>query len=154
MIFWSGLYFSRLRLAWGGGMAVQRAIAQRWREVTGVSLAQAYGRTESSPAVTLNPLDVETFTGSIGLPVPSTDLSVRDDDGRELPLGETGALCVRGPQVMSGYWNRPDETALVFHAAGFLRTGAMGSVHAPCSVFLVDRPKHLILASGLIVSHP
>jgi len=147
----AGLDFSRLRLTLGGGMAVQRAIAQRWREVTGVALAQAYGLTETSPAVTINPLDVETFTGSIGLPVPSTDLSVRDDDGRELPLGETGELCVRGPQVMSGYWKRPDETALVFHSDGFLRTGDMGYVDEHGYVFLVDRKKDLILVSGFNV---
>ena len=145
------LDFSRLRLTLGGGMAVQRAIAQRWREVTGVSLAQAYGLTETSPAVTINPLDVDTFTGSIGLPVPSTELSVRDDDGHELPLGQTGELCVRGPQVMSGYWNRPDETALVFYPDGFLRTGDVGYVDENGYVFLVDRKKDLILVSGFNV---
>ena len=147
----ASLDFSRLRLTLGGGMAVQRAVAQRWREVTGVALAQAYGLTETAPAVTINPLDVETFTGSIGLPVPSTDLSVRDDDGRELPLGETGELCVRGPQVMPGYWNRPDETALVFHSDGFLRTGDMGYVDERGYVYLVDRKKDLILVSGFNV---
>jgi len=147
----AGLDFSRLRLTLGGGMAVQRAVAQRWREVTGVPLAQAYGLTETAPAVTLNPLDVDTFTGSIGLPVPSTELSVRDDDGRELPPGEAGELCVRGPQVMSGYWNRPDETALVFYPDGFLRTGDVGYVDERGYVYLVDRKKDLILVSGFNV---
>src|SRR5690606_5774474 len=135
------LDFSRLRLTLGGGMAVQRSVAQRWRDVTGVSLAQAYGLTETAPAVTLNPLDVETFTGSIGLPVPSTELSVRDDEGRELSQGETGELCVRGPQVMAGYWNRPDETAQVLHPDGFLRTGDLGYMDERGYVFLVDRKK-------------
>src|SRR5690606_23256468 len=145
------LDFSRLRITLGGGMAVQRAVAQRWREVTGVPLCQAYGLTETSPAVTLNPLDVEEFTGSIGLPVPSTELSVRDDDGRELPQGEIGELCVRGPQVMSGYWKQPAETALVFHSDGFLRTGDVGYVDALGYVYLVDRKKDLILVSGFNV---
>ncbi|OZI17850.1 long-chain-fatty-acid--CoA ligase [Bordetella genomosp. 7] len=145
------LDFSRLRLTLGGGMAVQRAVAQRWREVTGVSLAQAYGLTETAPAVTLNPLDVETFTGSIGLPVPSTELSVRDDEGREVSQGETGELCVRGPQVMAGYWNRPDETAQVLHPDGFLRTGDLGYMDERGYVFLVDRKKDLILVSGFNV---
>ena len=145
------LDFSRLRLTMGGGMAVQRAVAQRWRETTGVTLAQAYGLTETAPAVTINPLDAPEFTGSIGLPVPSTELSVRDDDGRELPVGETGELCVRGPQVMTGYWNRPDETALAFYPDGFLRTGDMGYVDERGYVFLVDRKKDLILVSGFNV---
>ncbi|MCD0505205.1 AMP-binding protein [Bordetella petrii] len=147
----AGLDFSRLRLTMGGGMAVQRAVAQRWHEVTGIALAQAYGLTETAPAVTINPLDVTDFTGSIGLPVPSTELSIRDDDGVELPRGETGEICVRGPQVMSGYWNRPDETALVFHRDGFLRTGDMGYVDERGYVFLVDRKKDMILVSGFNV---
>lgn len=145
------LDFSRLRITLGGGMAVQRAVAQRWREVTGISLCQAYGLTETSPAVTLNPLDVGTFTGSIGLPVPSTEISIRDDEGRELPQGETGELCVRGPQVMSGYWKQPAETALVFHPDGFLRTGDMGYIDERGYVYLVDRKKDLILVSGFNV---
>ena len=145
------LDFSRFRIALGGGMAVQRAVAQHWRDVTGISICQAYGLTETSPAVTLNPLDVENFTGSIGLPVPSTELSIRDDDGHELPLGETGELCVRGPQVMSGYWNRPDETSLVFYPDGFLRTGDVGYVDERGYVYLVDRKKDLILVSGFNV---
>ncbi|CAB3657747.1 MAG: AMP-binding protein [Achromobacter sp.] len=145
------LDFSRLRLTMGGGMAVQRAVAERWLAVTGRALAQAYGLTETSPAVTINPLDVKVFTGSIGLPVPSTDLSIRDDDGREVALGERGEICVRGPQVTRGYWNRPDETALVMTSDGFLRTGDIGYVDETGYVFLVDRKKDMILVSGFNV---
>ncbi|WP_107316420.1 AMP-binding protein [Achromobacter xylosoxidans] len=145
------LDFSRLRLTMGGGMAVQRAVAERWLAVTGRSLAQAYGLTETSPAVTINPLDVKAFTGSIGLPVPSTDLSIRDDDGRELGVGERGEICVRGPQVTQGYWNRPDETALVMTPDGYLRTGDIGYVDETGYVFLVDRKKDMILVSGFNV---
>lgn len=145
------LDFSRLRLTMGGGMAVQRAVAERWRAVTGRSLAQAYGLTETSPAVTINPLDVQAFTGSIGLPVPSTDISIRDDAGRELGIGESGEICVRGPQVTQGYWKRPDETALVMYPDGFLRTGDIGYVDENGYVFLVDRKKDMILVSGFNV---
>lgn len=145
------LDFSRLRLTMGGGMAVQRAVAERWLAVTGRSLAQAYGLTETSPAVTINPLDVQVFTGSIGLPVPSTDLSIRADDGRELGVGERGEICVRGPQVTQGYWNRPDETALVMTPDGYLRTGDIGYVDEAGYVFLVDRKKDMILVSGFNV---
>ncbi|SSW71573.1 AMP-binding protein [Achromobacter agilis] len=145
------LDFSRLRLTMGGGMAVQRSVADRWQAVTGRSLAQAYGLTETSPAVTINPLDVKVFTGSIGLPVPSTDISIRDDDGRELGIGETGEICVRGPQVTQGYWKRPDETALVLYPDGFLRTGDVGYVDENGYVFLVDRKKDMILVSGFNV---
>ena len=145
------LDFSRLRLTMGGGMAVQRAVADRWRAVTGRSLAQAYGLTETSPAVTINPLDVKEFTGSIGLPVPSTEISIRDDAGTELGIGETGEICVRGPQVTQGYWQRPDETALVLYADGFLRTGDVGYVDEKGYVFLVDRKKDMILVSGFNV---
>lgn len=145
------LDFSRLRLTMGGGMAVQRAVAERWRAVTGKPLAQAYGLTETSPAVTVNPLDVKVFTGSIGLPVPSTDISIRDDDGVELGVGETGEICVRGPQVTQGYWNRPDETALVMTPDGYLRTGDVGYVDQDGYVFLIDRKKDMILVSGFNV---
>lgn len=145
------LDFSRLRLTMGGGMAVQRSVADRWRAVTGVSIAQAYGLTETSPAVTINPLDTKIFNGSIGLPVPSTDLSIRDDTGRELGIGENGEICVRGPQVTQGYWNRPDETALVMYPDGFLRTGDVGYVDETGYVYLVDRKKDMILVSGFNV---
>ncbi len=145
------LDFSRLRLTMGGGMAVQRSVADRWRAVTGISIAQAYGLTETSPAVTINHLDTKVFNGSIGLPVPSTDLSIRDDEGRELGIGESGEICVRGPQVTRGYWNRPDETALVMYPDGFLRTGDVGYVDETGYVFLVDRKKDMILVSGFNV---
>ncbi len=145
------LDFSRLRLTMGGGMAVQRSVADRWRAATGVSIAQAYGLTETSPAVTINPLDTKIFNGSIGLPVPSTDLSIRDDAGRELGVGENGEICVRGPQVTQGYWNRPDETALVMYPDGFLRTGDIGYVDETGYVYLVDRKKDMILVSGFNV---
>ncbi|WP_313622674.1 AMP-binding protein [Achromobacter sp.] len=145
------LDFSRLRLTMGGGMAVQRSVADRWRAVTGISIAQAYGLTETSPAVTINHLDTKVFTGSIGLPVPSTDLSIRDDAGRELGIGESGEICVRGPQVTQGYWNRPDETALVMYPDGFLRTGDVGYVDETGYVYLVDRKKDMILVSGFNV---
>ncbi|CAB3872950.1 Long-chain-fatty-acid--CoA ligase [Achromobacter mucicolens] len=145
------LDFSRLRLTMGGGMAVQRSVADRWRAATGVSIAQAYGLTETSPAVTINPLDTKIFNGSIGLPVPSTDLSIRDDAGRELGVGENGEICVRGPQVTQGYWNRPDETALVMYPDGFLRTGDIGYVDQTGYVYLVDRKKDMILVSGFNV---
>jgi len=145
------LDFSRLRLTMGGGMAVQRSVADRWRAVTGISIAQAYGLTETSPAVTINHLDTKVFTGSIGLPVPSTDLSIRDDAGRERGIGESGEICVRGPQVTQGYWNRPDETALVMYPDGFLRTGDVGYVDETGYVYLVDRKKDMILVSGFNV---
>ena len=145
------LDFSRLRLTMGGGMAVQRSVADRWRAATGVSIAQAYGLTETSPAVTINPLDTKIFNGSIGLPVPSTDLSIRDDAGRELGVGENGEICVHGPQVTQGYWNRPDETALVMYPDGFLRTGDIGYVDETGYVYLVDRKKDMILVSGFNV---
>ena len=114
------LDFSRLHLAIGGGMAVQRAVAERWKSLTGKPLIEAYGLTETSPAAIANPLTIEDFTGAIGLPLPSTDIAIRDDDGRDLKLGETGELCIKGPQVMAGYWNMPDETAKVMAADGLL----------------------------------
>ncbi|MDP1652430.1 MAG: AMP-binding protein, partial [Rhodocyclaceae bacterium] len=148
------LDFSSLRLTLGGGMAVQKPVAERWRQTTGVTLHQAYGLTETSPAATINPLDLHEFNGSIGLPISSTDVSIRDirDDGDlELPLGQVGEICIRGPQVMQSYWQRPDETAKVFAAEGFLRTGDMGYVDDKGYVFLVDRKKDMILVSGFNV---
>src|SRR5690606_22344505 len=142
------LDFSHLKVALGGGMSVQEPVAQRWLEVTGVPLAQAYGLTETSPAVTINPLARREFSGSIGLPVPSTQLSIRDNDGKELGIGEVGEICVRGPQVMAGYWNRPEETAKAFEPDGFLRTGDIGMVDADGYVYLKDRKKDMILVSG------
>jgi len=143
--------FSRLRLTLGGGMAVQGPVAERWKLVTGCALLQAYGLTETSPAATINPLDLKAFNGSIGLPIPSTHVSVRDDAGTEVPQGQVGEICIKGPQVMAGYWQRPDETAQVMTADGFLRTGDMGYVDPAGYVFLVDRKKDMILVSGFNV---
>ena len=145
------LDFSALKLCLSGGMALQRAVAERWQQVTGVSLIEGYGLTETSPAVTFNPLTVIEYNGSIGLPFPSTDLSIRDDDGRELGIGEAGEICVRGPQVMRGYWNRPEETAQVMTADGYLRTGDIGVMDERCYTRIVDRKKDMILVSGFNV---
>jgi long-chain acyl-CoA synthetase len=143
--------FSKLRLTLGGGMAVQRAVAERWKKVTGCTLAEAYGLTETCPAVCINPLDIPEYNGSIGLPIPSTDVNVQDDDGKVLPIGEVGELCVHGPQVMKGYWNRPEETAQVLSADGWLRTGDIARIDDKGFVFIVDRKKDMILVSGFNV---
>ena len=145
------LDFRPLKICLGGGMAVQRAVAERWKDVTGRPLVEAYGLTETSPAVTINPLDIAAYNGSIGLPLPSTEISIRDDTGSEVPLGETGELCVAGPQVMKGYWNRPDETAKVLTEDGYLRTGDMACVDAEGFVRIVDRKKDMIIVSGFNV---
>jgi long-chain acyl-CoA synthetase len=145
------LDFSTLRIALGGGMAVQEVIAQRWLKTTGKPIAQAYGLTETSPAVTINPLDKQDFNGCIGLPVPSTEISIRDADGRDLPQGESGEICVRGPQVTPGYWNRPDETKKAFDDDGFLHTGDVGYVDPQGYLFILDRMKDMILVSGFNV---
>ncbi len=146
------LDFSSLRLTLGGGMAVQKAVADRWHAVTSTTLTQAYGLTETSPAATINPLiEGNGFNGAIGLPIPSTEVSIRDDSGQELAVGETGEICIRGPQVTQGYWQRPDETEKVFFADGFLKTGDMGYVDAQGYVYLVDRKKDMILVSGFNV---
>ncbi len=143
--------FSRLRVTLGGGMAVQEVVAKRWQEVTGNPLLQAYGLTETSPAVTVNPLNLKEFNGSIGLPLPSTEISIRDDEGHEVAPGESGELCIRGPQVMAGYWNLPEETAKVMFADGFLRTGDMAKVDQRGFVYIIDRKKDMILVSGFNV---
>src|SRR5208337_1661339 len=143
--------FSRLHLAVAGGMAVQRAVAERWKAVTGKPLIEGYGLTEASPIVTINPFTIENYTGAIGLPMPSTDIAIRDADGRDVPLGEPGELCVKGPQVMAGYWNKPDETALVMTGDGYLRTGDIARVDERGYVFIVDRQKDMILVSGFNV---
>ena len=145
------LDFSTMRVTLGGGMAVQGPVAERWLKVTGVPLLQAYGLTETSPAATINPLDMREFNGSIGLPISSTEVSIRDDFGVEVPQGQIGEICIRGPQVMKGYWQRPDETELVFYPDHFLRTGDMGYVDHKGYVFLVDRKKDMILVSGFNV---
>jgi long-chain acyl-CoA synthetase len=145
------LDFSRLHLALGGGMAVQRAVAERWKKVTGVTLVEAYGLTETSPAACMNPLDLPEYNGAIGLPISSTDCSVQDEDGKHLAQGEVGELCVRGPQVMKGYWQRPDETAKVISADGWLHTGDMAKMDENGFFFIVDRKKDMILVSGFNV---
>jgi len=143
--------FSKLRLTLGGGMAVQRAIAERWKKVTGCTLAEAYGLTETCPAVCINPLDIPDYNGSIGLPIPSTDVAIRDDDGNDLPIGEIGELCVHGPQVMKGYWQRPEETEKVLSADGWLRTGDIARMDEHGFVYIVDRKKDMIIVSGFNV---
>lgn len=145
------LDFSALKLALGGGMAVQRAVAEHWKQITGVPIIEAYGLTETSPAACINPLDLKDYNSSIGLPIPSTEVSIRDDNGNELPVGEVGEICIRGPQVMRGYWNRPDETAKVLSPDGWLRTGDMGRFDERGYVYIVDRKKDMILVSGFNV---
>lgn len=155
--------FSRLKIALGGGMAVQKAVAERWKALTGVTLLEAYGLTETSPAVCINPVDLQDYNGMIGLPIPSTDISIRDLDGNELGVGEAGELWVRGPQVMHGYWQRPDETAKVM-SEGWLRTGDVAVINERGFIKLVDRLKDMVLVSGfnvypnevedVIASHP
>ena len=156
--------FSKLHLALGGGMAVQRAVAERWKKVTGVTLSEAYGLTETSPAACINPLDLPDYNGSIGLPIPSTDVSIQDDNGVQLGYGEIGELCVKGPQVMKGYWNRPEETAKVLTPDGWLHTGDIARIDQTGYVYIVDRKKDMILVSGfnvypnevedVVASHP
>ena len=145
------LDFSSMNVTLGGGMAVQAPVAERWLKTVGVPLMQAYGLTETSPAATINPLDMQEFTGSIGLPISSTEISIRDDYGCEVPTTQIGEICIRGPQVMKGYWNRADETAHVFYPDGFLRTGDVGYIDQKGFVFLVDRKKDMILVSGFNV---
>ena len=118
--------FSKLKTSIGGGMATQKAVAEKWLKITGCALSEGYGLSETSPTLTCNPADTDKFSGSIGIPVPSTYLSIRDDDGNEVPLGTAGEICAKGPQVMAGYWNRPEETAKVMTADGFFRTGDIG----------------------------
>lgn len=143
--------FSHLKLALSGGMALQKSVAYKWREVTKTRVLEAYGLTETSPAVTINPMYMEEYNGGIGLPLPSTEISLRDDEGRELGIGETGELCVKGPQVMPGYWQRPDETALVMTEDGYLKTGDIARVDEKGFVYLVDRKKDMIVVSGFNV---
>ena len=143
--------FSKLKVSIGGGMAVQKTVAERWLKVTGCPLLEGYGLSETSPTLTCNPADRDKFTGSIGLPMPSTYISIRDDEGREVPLGEAGEICARGPQVMPGYWNRPDESAKVMTADGFFRTGDIGVMSPEGYTKIVDRKKDMILVSGFNV---
>ncbi len=143
--------FSHLKMTLGGGMAVQRAVAERWKKATGVTLVEAYGLTETSPAACINPMNLKDYNGSIGLPVPSTDACIKDDDGNMLGVDEVGELCIKGPQVMKGYWQRPDETAKVIDADGWLHTGDMAKMDAEGFFYIVDRKKDMILVSGFNV---
>jgi long-chain acyl-CoA synthetase len=145
------LDFGHLKVTLGGGMAVQRAVAERWKQVTGKPLIEAYGLTETSPAATINPLDIPAYNGAIGVPISSTEVTIRDDAGRDVPLGERGELCIRGPQVMKGYYNRPEETAKVIMPDGFLLTGDIAVMDEKGFVRIVDRKKDMILVSGFNV---
>jgi long-chain acyl-CoA synthetase len=145
------LDFSSLKVALGGGMAVQAAVSERWRQVTGRHICQGWGLTESSPVGTVNLPRTSEFTGSIGYPIPSTEISIRDDDGKALPVGSVGEICIRGPQVMRGYWNRPEETAKVMLPGGWLRTGDVGRMDERGRTFIEDRKKDMILVSGFNV---
>jgi long-chain acyl-CoA synthetase len=145
------LDFSTLQMTLGGGMAVQKAVADRWEKVTGKPLIEAYGLTETSPAATINPLDLPEYNGAIGLPISSTDLVLRDDDGKDVALGDRGEICIKGPQVMAGYWKRPEETAKIIDRDGWLATGDIGVVDERGYVRIVDRKKDMILVSGFNV---
>jgi long-chain acyl-CoA synthetase len=145
------LDFSSLKVALGGGMAVQAAVSERWRQVTGRHICQGWGLTETSPVGTANLPGTLEFTGSIGYPLPSTEISIRDDDGNELPLGSVGEICLRGPQVMRGYWNRPEETAKVMLPGGWLRTGDVGRMDELGRTYIEDRKKDMIIVSGFNV---
>jgi long-chain-fatty-acid--coA ligase len=143
--------FSNLRLTLGGGMATQKAVAEKWKKITSTPIVEAYGLTEASPGVCCNPLNIEAYSGGIGLPVPSTEVELRDADGKEVPVGQPGELWVRGPQVMKGYWNRPEETAKTIDARGFLETGDIAVMDEKGWLKLVDRKKDLIVVSGFNV---
>ena len=156
--------FKGLRAANGGGMAVQRAVAERFVGLTGCPIIEGYGLSETSPVLTCNPATSAEYTGTIGLPVPSTEISIRDEEGRELALGEAGEICAKGPQVMAGYWQRPEETANVMTPDGFFKTGDIGIMDAGGQVKIVDRKKDMVLVSGfnvypnevedVVASHP
>jgi len=144
----AALEFSGLKLAIAGGMAVSRAVAERWQRLTGVPLIEGYGLTEASPIVCVNPADAREFSGKLGLPLPGTEVAIRDERGAELARGEIGEICVRGPQVMRGYWNAPEETAQAFFPGGWLRTGDLGRMDARGAVEFVERRKDVIVVSG------
>ncbi|MER9003365.1 long-chain fatty acid--CoA ligase [Mesorhizobium sp. M0862] len=145
------LDFKPLIMTLGGGMAVQKGVAERWKALTGNSITEGYGLSETSPVATANKFSDSNFTGTIGLPLPSTEIVIRDDDGNNLPLGEVGEICIRGPQVMAGYWNRPDETAKVMTKDGFFKSGDMGFMDERGYTKIVDRKKDMILVSGFNV---
>ena len=156
--------WSHLRVANGGGMAVQRAVAEKWFAKTGCPIVEGYGLSETSPSATCNPTDATSYSGTIGFPLPSTEIVIRDDDGIDVALGEPGEICIRGPQVMAGYWNRPDETAKVMYADGYFKSGDIGVMNEMGQTKIVDRKKDMILVSGfnvypnevedVIASHP
>ena len=145
------LDFSSLRWTIGGGMAVQNAVSKNWEKITGQPILQAYGLTETSPAAIINPINFEEFTGSIGLPISSTEVMICDDDGTQIPIGDLGEICIKGPQVMKGYWEKPDETKKVLSSDGWLKTGDMGRMDQDGFIFIEDRKKDMILVSGFNV---
>ncbi|CAM5776410.1 2-succinylbenzoate--CoA ligase [Mesorhizobium amorphae] len=145
------LDFKPLLLVFAGGMAAQRPVAERWKQLTGVNISEGYGLSETSPVATANRFDADEFTGTIGLPIPSTEISIRDEDGNPVPLGEVGEICIKGPQVMAGYWNRPDETAKVMTDDGYFKSGDMGFMDDKGYTKIVDRKKDMILVSGFNV---
>ena len=145
------LDFSHLKVSLGGGMAVQKAVAEKWKQVTGRPLIEAYGLTETSPAACINPMSLKDYNGFIGIPLPSTEVEIKDDNGKTLPLGEIGEICIRGPQVMAGYYNRPEETAKVMTQDGFFKTGDLGFMNEQGYSKIVDRKKDMILVSGFNV---
>jgi long-chain acyl-CoA synthetase len=143
--------FSEVRLCVAGGMATQAGVAQRWKEITGKPIIEGYGLSETSPVVCANPLELTEFSGTIGYPLPSTDVSIRNAEDEVVPFGEPGELCVKGPQVMAGYWNRADETAKVMTPDGYFRTGDVAVMLADGQVRIVDRMKDMVLVSGFNV---
>ncbi len=145
------LDFSNLRVCSSGGMAVQKAVADRWMQLTGCPIIEGYGLSETAPGATFNRVDIKEFTGTVGLPLPATDVAILDDDGNEVPIGQPGEISIRGPQVMAGYWQREDETAKVMTADGFFRTGDIGIMDANGYVKIVDRKKDMVLVSGFNV---
>jgi long-chain acyl-CoA synthetase len=145
------LDFSALRVTLGGGMAVQKAVADRWKATTGCTLAEAYGLTETAPAATINPLDIPEYNGSIGLPIPSTLIAIRDDSGADVPQGEVGEIAISGPQVTQGYWQRDEDTRAAFWPDGFFRSGDLGVMDERGYIRIVDRKKDMILVSGFNV---
>ena len=158
------LDFSQLRVSNGGGMAVQKAVADKWLKLTGCPVCEGYGLSETSPSATCNPTDTDAYTGTIGMPLPSTEVMIIDDDGRQVPLGQPGEIAIRGPQVMAGYWQRPDETAAVMTADGFFKSGDIGIMDERGYIRIIDRKKDMILVSGfnvypnevedVVASHP
>jgi long-chain acyl-CoA synthetase len=160
----ANLDFSGLAITNGGGMAVQEAVGRKWLAITGCPIVEGYGLSETSAGVTCNPTDSEAYTGTIGLPLPNVEIKLLDDNGHELPLGQAGEIAIRGPQVMQGYWQRPDETALVMTPDGFFKSGDIGEMDARGYIRIVDRKKDMIIVSGfkifpneieaVVASHP